>query len=1060
MRIVLDLQCCQVESRFETIGHYVLSFAKSIVRNRGSHEVVLALNGLLDGAIEFIRSEFYDLLPQENIRVWYTPSLEKKSFRQVAEYIREAFIASLEPDLVHIMDFSRSLEDETVMSIGVFDKRTPVGVSVYDLDIREEEYLKRASVIFVFSEEIKDSVNRSLSIPRNKIVNVTSNGHSDGWTEMARRAIDTWERLLSNSKDSYQDTPFFCSKDRPRLAYFSPLPPEKSGISNYSDELLPELSRYYDIEAIVTQKEVKDGWIRRNCPIRDLKWFMAHVSYYDRVLYHVGNSPIHGYMIDLLEVVPGVVVLHDFFLSHAMAYMEQYGVRSYQWTRSLYESHGYIALKERFYERDPSRVLWRYPCSFGVIQNALGMIVHSQYSKELAKKWYGDEASKEWVVIPHLKTPAPPIDRKNIRRLLGIGLDDFVVCSFGILGPAKLNHRLIDAWINSALSRDERCHLIFVGEARGDYGKMVKESIDRSNCRNNIRVTGWVDTGEFRNYLACADVAVQLRTSSRGETSGAVLDCMSFGLPVIVNAHGSMAELPKDALWMLPDEFEDRELIEALETLKNNVELRYSLGEKARAFIETNHNPSVCALKYYEAIEHFYSMPQRHVHSLIRSIAALHNKHGFLENSISEISNSIALSIYPRVTVKQLLVDVTATAQNDLKTGIERAARAILKTLIENPPSGYRVEPIYLSNRGGLWHYRYARRYALNLLECPQGIFEDEVADLQPGDIVLGLDISKDHLVRAGKAGFLDRCRNLGVKIYFIVHDLLPVTHPEFFPPGENIDFEAWLRIIASLDGAICVSECTLEGLVRWMGENVNFLRRRPFHIAWNHHGADIESSAPSKGLPKDATAVLRELSKKLSFLMVGTVEPRKGYLQVLKAFSSLWEKGFDFNLVIVGKEGWKGLPDSMRRTIPLIVRTIRSHPELGKRLFWLSGISDEYLSRVYKAVKCLIMASEAEGFGLPLIEAARHGVPIVARDIPIFREIAGNHAFYFPNNNSPETLALSLEEWCSLYKKNLHPKVEGMPWLTWKESVKNLLDIVINNKWYYIITKDGTKRL
>ena len=75
---------------------------------------------------------------------------------------------------------------------------------------------------------------------------------------------------------------------------------------------------------------------------------------------------------------------------------------------------------------------------------------------------------------------------------------------------------------------------------------------------------------------------------------------------------------------------------------------------------------------------------------------------------------------------------------------------------------------------------------------------------------------------------------------------------------------------------------------------------------------------------------------------MVGTIEPRKGYLQTIDAFTMLWERGVDVNLVIVGSEGWKHIPDEARRTIPKIMQKIRTHAELNKHFFWLDGISDE----------------------------------------------------------------------------------------------------------------------
>ncbi len=214
------------------------------------------------------------------------------------------------------------------------------------------------------------------------------------------------------------------------------------------------------------------------------------------------------------------------------------------------------------------------------------------------------------------------------------------------------------------------------------------------------------------------------------------------------------------------------------------------------------------------------------------------------------------------------------------------------------------------------------------------------------------------------------------------------------------------------------------------------------------HIGADIEKSAATQGLPDDASQVIAQLSARPSFLMVGTIEPRKGYLQAISAFEQLWKDGLDLNLVIVGKEGWKDVPGEMRRSIPQIVERLRNHPENGRRLLWLEGISDEFLVAIYHASACLIAASEGEGFGLPLIEAAQHRLPLIVRDIPVFREVAGEHAFYFRGEEASD-LADALKSWLRLYKSNQHPSSAGLPWLTWKQCTENLLDIILRGQWY-----------
>ncbi len=147
-------------------------------------------------------------------------------------------------------------------------------------------------------------------------------------------------------------------------------------------------------------------------------------------------------------------------------------------------------------------------------------------------------------------------------------------------------------------------------------------------------------------------------------------------------------------------------------------------------------------------------------------------------------------------------------------------------------------------------------------------------------------------------------------------------------------------------------------------------------------------------------------------------------------------------NLLIDGHEGWKPLADSERRTIPLIVERLRQHPELGRRLFWLKGIDDAYLQHVYQASACLLAASEGEGFGLPLIEAARYGLPVIARDIPVFREVAQDGAWYFSGAGSAP-LAASLRGWLARFAAGTHPPSGQVPQRSWRDNAAQLMRLL-----------------
>lgn len=150
MRIVMDMQGAQSESRFRGIGRYTMAFAQAVVRNRGEHEIILALSGLFPDTIEPIRAAFDGLLPQENIRVWHAPGpvreedLGNEGRRLMAELLREAFLASLNPDIIHVTSLFEGYVDDAVTSIGRFDTATPVSVILYDLIplLNPDHYLK------------------------------------------------------------------------------------------------------------------------------------------------------------------------------------------------------------------------------------------------------------------------------------------------------------------------------------------------------------------------------------------------------------------------------------------------------------------------------------------------------------------------------------------------------------------------------------------------------------------------------------------------------------------------------------------------------------------------------------------------------------------------------------------------------------------------------------------------------------------------------------------------------------------------------------------------------
>ncbi len=388
---------------------------------------------------------------------------------------------------------------------------------------------------------------------------------------------------------------------------------------------------------------------------------------------------------------------------------------------------------------------------------------------------------------------------------------------------------------------------------------------------------------------------------------------------------------------------------------------------------------------------------------------------------------------YCRNVSGQLFVDVSVLIHVNDGSGIQRVVMNILHCLLLSPPKGMMVYPVYRKN-GAYW---YSEKFILER-EVPvdQPIVKKEGRiQVSKGDVFLGLDF--DHRIDARAQYFLKRQqKKYGLRVYFVVYDLIAVTHPNWFNTNFSKIVKSWLhKIVIIADGLICISQTVAIDLNKYLLEQRN---RVDVHVGFFHLGAEISTLLQDDSTNNDENCLIQWFQKQLVFLMVGTLEPRKGHEQVLRAMTHLWQDEQEILLVIVGKKGWN---------VEQLVQSINYHPDNGTHLFWFENVSDAFLQRLYSVSSVLLMASEGEGFGLPLVEAARNGLPIIARDLPVFREVAGNKAFYFSSYDA-KGLADELLHWLHLYRMNMHPLSSGLRWLTWEESAESLVRVFLDERW------------
>jgi glycosyltransferase involved in cell wall biosynthesis len=257
-----------------------------------------------------------------------------------------------------------------------------------------------------------------------------------------------------------------------------------------------------------------------------------------------------------------------------------------------------------------------------------------------------------------------------------------------------------------------------------------------------------------------------------------------------------------------------------------------------------------------------------------------------------------------------------------------------------------------------------------------------------------------------------------GATVIPVIYDLIPLLHPEYCGDEHVLNFSRkFQKLVKIASGILAISATTQKDVLKYLQR---FYPEKFFFSDFFYLGADF---VEREGVPLEIK-IPPDLEKVLHtpfFLMVGTIEPRKAHAVVLTAFENLWEKGGSFRLCIVGKVGEDGAD---------IYRKIEASPYRDRFLFVWNDVSDPELGFLYRRAQGVILASFTEGFGLPMVEAMRDRRPVIASDIPIFREIAGSYPTYFRAGDSDD-----LEQVIRHFDQSSPTDPNPPTWLTWDES-------------------------
>ncbi len=373
------------------------------------------------------------------------------------------------------------------------------------------------------------------------------------------------------------------------LGFVSPLPPVRSGIADYSADLLAALRGEIGLVTYPPAEATR-----------------AFSGGHRAVLLQVGNDPLHLPSLEALREnarrVPSLLVLHDFSLHHLFAagYLDRGCAEEY--ARELERSHGTrgrtLGDRARAGERVPVWDLapWSWPMSIGAVDDASAVIVHSRLVRGALLR---ERPTVPAFEIPHLVAPAPEHGRDEARIGLGLPRDRVIAATLGIVTPAKRIGKLLEGL---ALLPPGRRPFVVVGGAVADDDPLVQAVRDRG-LEDDVRFTGYLSDHDFWRLARAADISVNLRFPTVGETSGAVCRLAGCGLPVIVSDVGWFRELPESFSSRIPvGEGEAETIARALDSLASDEALRGARSVAARAWGEAR-SPVRIAKAYARVIQ-------------------------------------------------------------------------------------------------------------------------------------------------------------------------------------------------------------------------------------------------------------------------------------------------------------------------------------------------------------------------------------------------------------------------------------------------------------------------
>jgi glycosyltransferase involved in cell wall biosynthesis len=394
------------------------------------------------------------------------------------------------------------------------------------------------------------------------------------WSGVAERTIAAYHELL--------ELPPRRRRSR-RVAYVSPLPPQRSGVADYSFRLLNELGQMCQVDAF-TDTSFGDPDPPPGVRVIGIDEFDVAdrlCGGYDTVFVCLGNSEHHARALRLLRRRSAVVLAHDVRLSGLYAYLSdrlpEIEPRSFaRVVRSMYGKRVPRELVRRGFLDVADADRYGIYMAREAIALSERFLAHSNYAAQLARLDATPGDARKVGVVPFAFPPLASASSGDDREPL--------VATFGLVAAVKQPDKLLTAYAE-LLERHPACRLALVGPpvADAEQERLVQLAA-RLGISARVTFTGDLPEEAFRSWIQKTTVAVQLRSISQGETPASVADCLAAGRATIVTALGAAREFPDEAVVKVPPDTSTSTLADTISSLLADAPRRAELGTAARAF--------------------------------------------------------------------------------------------------------------------------------------------------------------------------------------------------------------------------------------------------------------------------------------------------------------------------------------------------------------------------------------------------------------------------------------------------------------------------------------------